>query len=431
MGHRREQSIERVIATALMASAIGVAVVVAATAIAIRIRSTASQANALADNAAAALNDGAAPQPLLAMLLRNGSIRSAMVYRGDGGVVATAGSAVAHGEVICRSLAGGGTLCIEPPLQRRAPDAYRTAVTALAAALVIGGTIAFVTSRRIARRLTATRVVLESAIDDRTSSTRLPESRGALGTLVQAANRLLEVVQQRDLALRRHAAELEEANKDLEAFTSAVSHDLRGPLGSVAGFAQALEEDHRQELDAEAAEYLHWIRDGCEQMVTLIEGLLQVSRVSRAEMKREEVNLSEMARKIAESLRRAQPERQVDFAIANGVVANGDELMLRAVMENLIGNAWKFTSKQEQARIEIGVSDDNGHAAYFVRDNGAGFDPAHASKMFRPFQRLHSEKEFHGTGVGLATVQKIVQRHGGRVWAEGEPDRGATIYFMV
>jgi light-regulated signal transduction histidine kinase (bacteriophytochrome) len=242
---------------------------------------------------------------------------------------------------------------------------------------------------------------------------------------------LLDDVHERDLTLRRRTLELETANKDLEAFASAVSHDLRGPLGSVAGFAQALEVDHQEQLDETGRECVHWIRDGCDQMRALIDGLLQVSRMSRAEMQREDVDLSAIARQIADALRRAEPQRNVEFDIADHVVANGDERMLRAVMENLLANAWKFTSKQPEARIEVGVADDNGRPAYFVRDNGAGFDPAHAAKMFRPFQRLHSDKEFSGTGIGLATVSKIVQRHGGRAWAEGEPDRGATVYFTV
>ena len=166
-------------------------------------------------------------------------------------------------------------------------------------------------------------------------------------------------------------------------------------------------------------------------MSQLIEGLLQMARLSRVEVQRREVDLSSMAERIAAILQRTHPDRVVDFRIARGIVASGDEKLLAAVLENLINNAWKFTSKRANARIEIGVKQDGGPPAFFVRDNGAGFDPQHAAKMFRPFQRLHSEREFSGTGIGLATVQKIVQRHGGRTWAEGEPERGATIYFTT
>lgn len=225
--------------------------------------------------------------------------------------------------------------------------------------------------------------------------------------------------------------DLEAANKDLESFASAVSHDLRAPVGSIAGFAQALDEDYRDRLDDVGRECVDWIRQSADQMSQLIEGLLQMARLSRVEVQRREVDLSSMAERIAAILQHTHPDRVVDFRIARGIVASGDEKLLAAVLENLINNAWKFTSKRANARIEIGVKQDGEARAFFVRDNGAGFDPQHAAKMFRPFQRLHSEREFSGTGIGLATVQKIVQRHGGRTWAEGEPERGATIYFTT
>lgn len=244
-------------------------------------------------------------------------------------------------------------------------------------------------------------------------------------------DQLTAEMQAREVALRRRTTELESANRDLESFASAVAHDLRAPLGSILGFAQALEEDYVGALDDAGRECARWIGESAKQMQELLDGLTQMSRLSRSEMQRSEVDLSAMARGIAATLQRAHPEREVDFAIADGIVADGDERLLRAVMENLIGNAWKFTGKREAARIEIGVRREEGLPAYYVRDNGAGFDPEHAAKMFRPFQRLHSEREFAGTGIGLATVQKIVQRHGGRTWAEGEPGRGATIWFTT
>lgn len=428
MGHRPEQSIERAVAIALLVCALLVAVVGAAAGAFLRShREGDARATPLADSVAAAVSGGMSPQPVLAMLVRAGAIRSATFYRHDGTLAASAGHVAPNGEVICRSVADGGTVCIEPAAGVRetaTPEIIATATSAIAAALVIGGVMALLLAHRIAGRLDSMRHALET-------SARVPPSRGALGALADSANHLIDDLQQRDLILRRRTLELETANKDLEAFASAVSHDLRGPLGSITGFAQALEEDFSDQLEEGASECVRWIRDGCEQMRKLIDGLLQVARVSRAEIQREDVDLSAIARQIADSLVRANPDRTVDFAIADGVVANGDERMLRAVLENLISNAWKFTSKLPHARIEIGVRNDDGRPAFFVRDNGAGFDPAHAAKMFRPFQRLHSEKEFSGTGIGLATVQKIVQRHGGRAWAEGEPERGATVYFTV
>jgi len=419
MARRREQSIERAVAVAAILCALAVALAAAA-AVSLG-QQRRAEASPLADSVASAIGERLAPQPLLTMLARGGTIRAATLYGRDGVRIAATGTMSPGGEVVCRSV-GGDTLCIEAATAVR--GSAMPPVVILIAAIVIGTLTALLLTRLVARRIDEIRIAIES-------SSRVPDFAGVLGALAASTNRLLDDVQQRDLTLRRRTLELETANKDLEAFASAVSHDLRGPLGSITGFAQALEEDFVGQLDDAARECVHWIRDGCDQMQALIDGLLQVSRVSRAEMQREDVDLSAIARQIAEGLRRSHPERSVEFDIADGVVANGDERMLRAVMENLIGNAWKFTGKQPHARIEVGVADDNGRPAYFVRDNGAGFDPAHAAKMFRPFQRLHSEKEFSGTGIGLATVSKIVQRHGGRVWAEGEPERGATIYFTV
>lgn len=228
-------------------------------------------------------------------------------------------------------------------------------------------------------------------------------------------------------AMRRRIAELEAANRELESFAHSVSHDLSAPLGSIVGFTQALEMDYAGRLDEPAREYFGWIREGCRQLRERIDGLLQISRVAKHEMQRESVDLSSIARAIAASLQQSAPQRPVRFEIRDGVRANGDERLLRAVLENLMANAWKFTRKRDEARIEFGAA----AGAYYVRDNGAGFDPAHAAKMFRPFQRLHSTRDFEGAGIGLATVQKIVERHGGRAWAEGEVEKGATIYFTT
>ena len=237
----------------------------------------------------------------------------------------------------------------------------------------------------------------------------------------------LLLVEDSDLDAAHLLLELRSALKELDAFAYSVSHDLRAPLGSIDGFTHARELDYGDKFDETAREYLGWIRQAASQMRELIDGLLQMSRLSRADLQQKPVDLSSIAHNVADALRQAEPERPVRFEIRDGVRATGDERLLRSVMENLMSNAWKFTRKRDDAKIEFGTSG----GAFYVRDNGAGFDPSHAAKMFRPFQRLHSSREFEGTGIGLATVQKIIERHGGRAWAEGEVGKGATIYFTT
>ena len=232
--------------------------------------------------------------------------------------------------------------------------------------------------------------------------------------------------------LQRWAAELEEANKELEAFSYTVSHDLRTPLSSIDGFSQALLEDYAATLDARGQDYLQRICEATQRMADLIDALLDLSYVTRAELVWETVDLSALARAIATDLQRYEPTRQAEFAIADGLVAHGDARWLGVVLENLFSNAWKFTVKQPQARIEFGsLSQHEGSLVFFVRDNGVGFDMAYADKLFRAFQRLHGRMEYPGTGVGLATVQRIIQRHGGRIWAEGAIGQGATFFFTL
>src|SRR5215213_8839980 len=226
--------------------------------------------------------------------------------------------------------------------------------------------------------------------------------------------------------------ELEGANRELEAFSYSVSHDLRAPLRSIEGFSQILLEDHAQGLDEEGEDYLGRVRAASKHMDTLIDDLLDLSRVSRGPLRREVIDLSAMARGIIQKLERAQPERRIRFFTEEGVVAVGDANLLAVALENLLGNAWKFTQKEEEATIEFGiVPQGGGGVAYYVRDDGAGFDPRYADKLFGAFQRLHSPDEFEGTGIGLATVARIVHRHGGRVWAESEVGEGATFFFTL
>jgi PAS domain S-box-containing protein len=231
--------------------------------------------------------------------------------------------------------------------------------------------------------------------------------------------------------VQQRTTELAASNKELEAFCYSVSHDLRAPLRSIDGFNALVLEKCRDNLDAQSLDYLQRTRDAAQQMGQLINDLLQLSRVTRCELHHEPVDLSALANNIADDLKQSHPDRQVNFAIQPGVVARGDPRLLRVVMQNLLNNAWKFTSLQRQPRVEFGARRENNLTIYFVRDNGAGFDMTYAHKLFAPFQRLHSVTEFPGTGVGLANVQRIVQRHGGRVWAEGVVGHGATFHFTL
>ncbi len=233
--------------------------------------------------------------------------------------------------------------------------------------------------------------------------------------------------------LERRVRELATLNQELETFSYSVSHDLRAPLRAIAGFSQALVEDYDATLDEQGKDYTRRINAATQRLTELIDDLLMLSRVTRSEMNREAtVDLSGMAQSIAAQLQSTQPERRVQFVIQPGLVTPGDPHLLHIALDNLMGNAWKFTSKRPEARIEFGTDGtDSGNRVYFVRDNGAGFDMAFADKLFGPFQRLHSGNEFPGTGIGLATVQRIIRRHGGRVWAQGEVDKGATVFFTL
>lgn len=232
-----------------------------------------------------------------------------------------------------------------------------------------------------------------------------------------------------DLAAR--ACELESANRDLEAFCYTVSHDLRSPLTKINGYSQILLELCASTLNEQPKGYIRNIYEASQRMDQLISTILHFSRMTRCEINRDKVDLSGIARTVAAELRLAEPERRMAFNIAEGVTADGDAKLLRVVLENLLGNAWKYTGKKDDALIEFGVAEIGGKEVCFVRDDGAGFDMAHADKLFSPFQRLPGAAGFTGHGIGLATVQRIIQRHGGRVWGEGEPGKGATFYFTI
>ena len=226
-------------------------------------------------------------------------------------------------------------------------------------------------------------------------------------------------------------AELEAANAELESFAYSVSHDLRAPLRALDGFSQILLDDYGERLDDEGRSHLERIRAADQHMGALIDALLELSRLSRGELSRERLDISALARGVATELAEAAPGRAVEVAIADGLEAEADRDLVRALLANLLGNAWKFTARHEAARIEVGAEDAGGERAFYVRDDGAGFDMAYADKLFGAFQRLHSPGEFEGLGIGLATVQRIVRRHGGRVWAEGAVEKGATFWFTL
>jgi signal transduction histidine kinase len=225
--------------------------------------------------------------------------------------------------------------------------------------------------------------------------------------------------------------ELEFANKELEAFSYTISHDLRAPLRAISGFIRALIDGYSEKLDDEGRHYLKRVSNGAERMSVLIEDLLTFSRLSRASVKFSEVNLSQITEEIINELKRQNPDRKTKIKIAPELIIQGDSTLMRAVMENLLGNAWKYSSKKEITDIEFGLKQEGDNIVYFVKDKGAGFDMKYASKLFGVFQRLHTTEEFEGTGVGLASVYRIIRRHDGKIWAEAQEGKGAVFYFTI
>jgi hypothetical protein len=251
-----------------------------------------------------------------------------------------------------------------------------------------------------------------------------------LSTYETAIRKNRELIRARD-ALNASNDQLETAIKELESFSYTVSHDLRSPLTNIHGLSQVLLETWSDRFDKECLGFIRTIYEEAQRMNQLINTLMNFSRIMGSELNPGMANLSDMASAVAVALQQRQPERRVTFRIADGITVNGDSRLLMIVMENLLGNAWKYSAKEETPVIEFGEADLDGRPAYFVRDNGAGFDMAKAEKLFVPFQRLHDKAEFAGFGIGLATVQRIIRRHGGRIWAEGELDKGATFYFTL
>jgi light-regulated signal transduction histidine kinase (bacteriophytochrome) len=275
--------------------------------------------------------------------------------------------------------------------------------------------------------------ILEDATTDRlTAEASAKASLNILEDLSDAQAEIRTLNAELEARVEQRTDELVVANENLEAFTYSAAHDLRSPLRTLSGYSEALREDYGDRLDETGRWYTERIQAASERMGTLIDDLLLLARVSRAEMSLGPVDLSAEVAAIASELQAREPGRRVSFAIHDGVWVNADRTLIRTVLQNLVENAWKYSGKRDGATIEFGATaaEDAGVCCY-VRDNGAGFDPAFASKLFQPFQRLHAVTEFPGTGIGLASVRRIIERHGGRVWAEGAVGRGATFYFTL
>jgi signal transduction histidine kinase len=347
-------------------------------------------------------------------------------------------------------------------------DRVRDYLGITAVVLIVTMLIAFLMSswmqRFVTRPILAIAQIAREVMEQRTYSRRAEKmSADEVGTLVDSFNGMLAEIERRtqelealNLGLEREVAErrraeqenrrlneelehrvhdrtkqLEAANEELETFAYSVSHDLRAPLRAIDGFSHALVEDFSEQLPETARKHLSRIRNSTQHMAQLIEDLLNLSKVSRGELVRRTVNLTELGRQVVSDLQEREPDRKVEVSIWEGMSAEADPRLMRIVLENLIGNAWKYTSKAENPHVEIGALRDGKRVTYFVRDNGAGFDMAYADKLFGAFQRLHAATEYAGTGIGLATVQRILHRHAGRVWAEAKVGKGAVFFFTL
>ncbi len=318
------------------------------------------------------------------------------------------------------------------------------------AALIVSLLCSFWLQAGISMPIVEIAAVARHVVEHRDYSVRAKRTtQDEIGTLALAFNDMLSEIERRTAELERstreldqlnenlerrvrdRTARLEETNQQLEAFSYSVSHDLRAPLRAIDGFSHALIEDYGDQVNEGMKKYLDRMHAATLRMAQLIEDLLKLSRISRAPLSLQDIDLSALGREILGELAQTDPSRKVDVLVWDDIHARADARLVRVALENLLGNAWKFTGRSPAARIELGVMRDRDAFTYFVRDNGAGFEMQHAEKLFDAFQRLHTADEFPGTGVGLATVQRIVQRHGGRIWTHAEPGKGATFYFTL
>ena len=323
---------------------------------------------------------------------------------------------------------------IDLRLKRYAAIAFSVLLISLLAAILVSAGFRRSVAQPIVRLAeTAQRISRDKDYTVRVTPT---VERNELAVLVDSFNEMLEQLHKSHDELEQRVAErtreLVSANRELEAFSYSVSHDLRGPLDALNGFSYVLEKQYANKLDDQARELIEHVRSSGRRMTDLINDLLNLSRVTSSVMHAEKVDLSAMARSIVEDLCHSAPERKVEFIVSGEGVVYGDTHLLRIVMDNLLSNAWKYTSHHERARIEFGQFNNKaGKTVFFVKDDGSGFDPRSADRLFKPFQRLHSSAQFPGNGIGLATVRRIVQRHGGEVWAEGAIEKGAAFYFSL
>lgn len=362
------------------------------------------------------------------------------VYSFNGGQIALARYIIFQGNPI-------GFVCIRANLQAindRLTSYTLTVVAVLSVSLITALLLSRMSQRVISQPIVQLADTALRVSRERDYSIRILETgnQDEVSTFIKAFNEMLREIQRRDTALLRAHDEMEQrvqerttqlaaTNRELEAFAYSVAHDLRAPLRSIDGFSLALLEDCAGKLDSDGKDYLGRVRTATQRMSVLIDDLLNLSRVARSEMQKERLNLSVVARSVAAELQKGEPDRQVEFVIDENLFANGDLRLLRVAIENLLGNAWKYTARHSRARIEFGRSGHEGRTVYFVRDDGAGFDPQYADRLFGAFQRLHSNSEFPGTGIGLATVQRIICRHGGEIWAEAAVEKGATFFFTL
>src|SRR5467141_2247094 len=438
----------------------------------------ATRSRILAANSTAALAfaNEADAREILAALRYDPHMVAAALYLQDGRVLATypaafrAGLIPAAPEPDGYRFVGGRFMGFSPVAQgenlrlgtlfiasdtKAVSDALRLsgliAIVVLGIAMLAAYTLAAALQGRISAPILALADTANAASTRQDYSVRAPKfGEDELGMLTDAFNQMLGRIEQQKKELQQHAkileqrvaertgelekraAELQAANGELDAFAYSVSHDLRAPLRSIDGFSQVLLEDYATQLGDAGRDSLQRVRAASQRMATLIDDLLKLARVTRAEMRTEQIDLSGMAREVvAEIERTTTGDRQVEFVIAPGLEAQGDSRLLRVVLDNLLRNGWKYTGKRPHPRVEFTAQDDNGDRVFVVKDNGAGFDMRYADKLFGVFQRLHSAAEFEGTGVGLATVRRIIARHGGRIWAEGVVDQGATFYFTL
>ena len=329
---------------------------------------------------------------------------------------------------------------LDQRLKRYATIAFVVLLLSLLAALIVSALF----RRSVAEPIVQLAEVARAVSQDNNYSVRAvpAAAQDEIALLIDAFNNMLQQIQHRDNALQEAHDELEErveertrelvsSNRELEAFSYSVSHDLRGPLEVMNGFSYVLLKNYAAKLDSSGKECLQSIRSAARRMSELIDDLLNLSRVTTSVMHREEIDLSVYARTIMEELCRSASGRHVEFVAPTQVQAYADARLVQIVMQNLLENAWKYTSHHDQARIEFGFEEKDGSMIYFVKDDGSGFDPRSTDRLFQPFNRLHTASEFPGNGIGLATVRRIIQRHGGEVWAEGAVEKGATFHFTL